>query len=140
MRLIGQTVLNRFSTNRRRHLPTVAVEHPSWAATVWLSEPSAHLKMILDRKASDCADFDRRDHPSNCSRSASVKVRLAFGRPVRGHAPFYDLSNEFLAGDTSVAEPNLFTVRAAQARTSRRSPRSTYDPVSLPRRPCDPRT
>ena len=32
--------------------------------------------------------------------------------------------------------PSLFTVRAAQARTSRRSPRSTYDPVSLPRRPC----
>jgi hypothetical protein len=35
---------------------------------------------------------------------------------------------------------SLFTVRAAQARTSRRSPRSTYDPVSLPRRPCDART
>ena len=32
---------------------------------------------------------------------------------------------------------SLFTVRAAQARTSRRSPRSTYDPVSLPRRPCE---
>jgi 3-methyladenine DNA glycosylase AlkC len=35
---------------------------------------------------------------------------------------------------------NLLTLRAAQARTSRRSPRSTYDPVSLPRRPCDART
>src|SRR5688500_6845029 len=35
---------------------------------------------------------------------------------------------------------SLFPVRAAQARTSRRSPRSTYDPVSLPRRPCDART
>src|SRR5947209_14556322 len=28
----------------------------------------------------------------------------------------------------------------AQARTSRRSPQSRYDPVSLPRRPCDART
>jgi hypothetical protein len=36
--------------------------------------------------------------------------------------------------------PSLFTLRAAQARTSLRSPRSTYDPVSLPRRPCDART
>jgi hypothetical protein len=36
--------------------------------------------------------------------------------------------------------PSLFTLRAAQARTSRRSPWSTYDPVSLPRRPCDART
>ena len=35
---------------------------------------------------------------------------------------------------------SLFTLRAAQARTSRRSPRSTYDPVSLPRRSCDART
>jgi hypothetical protein len=35
---------------------------------------------------------------------------------------------------------NLLTLRAAQARTSRRSPRSTYDPVSLPRRPCYART
>ena len=35
---------------------------------------------------------------------------------------------------------NLLTLRAAHARTSRRSPRSTYDPVSLPRRPCDART
>src|SRR4029453_16927532 len=31
---------------------------------------------------------------------------------------------------------SLFTLRAAQARPSLRSPRSTYDPVSLPRRPC----
>ena len=30
----------------------------------------------------------------------------------------------------------LFTVRAAQARTSRRSPQSAYDSVCLPRRPC----
>jgi hypothetical protein len=35
---------------------------------------------------------------------------------------------------------SLITVRAAQARTSRRSPRSAYDPVYLPRRPCDART
>jgi hypothetical protein len=35
---------------------------------------------------------------------------------------------------------NLLTLRAAQARTSRRSPQSGYDPVSLPRRPCDART
>jgi hypothetical protein len=47
--------------------------------------------------------------------------------------------------------PDLFTLGAAQARTSRcvggeaappwfSSPRSTYDPVCLPRRPCDART
>jgi nucleoside-diphosphate-sugar epimerase len=36
--------------------------------------------------------------------------------------------------------PKYFTVRAAQAHTSRRSPQSAYDPVSLPRRPCDART
>jgi hypothetical protein len=35
---------------------------------------------------------------------------------------------------------NLLTLRTAQARTSRRSPQSGYDPVSLPRRPCDART
>jgi hypothetical protein len=35
---------------------------------------------------------------------------------------------------------NLLTLRAAQARTSRRSPQSGYDPVSLPRQPCDART
>jgi hypothetical protein len=40
--------------------------------------------MILDRSASVCADFARRDHNINCSRSASVTTNSAFGRPVRG--------------------------------------------------------
>ena len=34
----------------------------------------------------------------------------------------------------------ISTFRAAQARTSRRSPRSPCDPAALPRRPCDART
>ncbi len=35
---------------------------------------------------------------------------------------------------------SLFALGDAQARTSRRSPRSRYDPVSVPRRPGDART
>ena len=73
---------NRFSTNRPRHLPTVAVEQPNRAATAWLSKPSAEHKMILDRNTNDFAHFARRDN--SWARSSSVKVRSAFGRPVRG--------------------------------------------------------
>ena len=74
---------NPFSTNRRRHLPTVADVTPKPAATVTLSAPSAQLKMIFDRNASAWADVDRRAHRWSCSRSSIDTINEAFGRPVR---------------------------------------------------------
>ncbi|MDT4934320.1 MAG: hypothetical protein QOK11_2212 [Pseudonocardiales bacterium] len=50
----------RWSTNRRRHLLTVAGTTPSFAATCLLSSPCAQASTILDRNARNCADFARR--------------------------------------------------------------------------------
>jgi len=92
---------SRRATNRARHLPTVAATIPSFAATCRLSKPPAHASTIFDRNANDCADFARRDQRNNCSRSSTVNVNSAFGRPVLATTPFYKLSYEFLAQDTS---------------------------------------
>src|SRR5919106_4451199 len=75
---------SRFATNRRRHLPTVASAHPSFAATDLLSKPSAHDSTILDRNANACDDVARRDHRSNCPRSSRASESAALGRPVLG--------------------------------------------------------
>ena len=72
----------RCSTNRARHLPTVALEHRRSAATLLLSAPSAHASTMRERNASDCVDFARRVHRSSCSRSWSSRINGAFGRPV----------------------------------------------------------
>jgi hypothetical protein len=74
---------SRCATNRDRHLPTVAAEHPSDAATALLSAPSAQASTILDRNANACDDLRRRDQRSSCSRSSSVSTSGAFGCPVR---------------------------------------------------------
>ena len=44
---------SRNSTNRARHLPTVTAAHPTRAATVLLSAPSAHPSTIRERSAND---------------------------------------------------------------------------------------
>ena len=72
----------RCSTNRDRHLPTVAVEHRRSAATLVLSAPAAHASTMRERSARDCVDFARRTHRCNCSRSESVNTSSALGRPV----------------------------------------------------------
>src|SRR5674476_476268 len=72
----------RSSTNRARHLPTVPAAHPTRAATVLLSTPSAHASTIRERNANACDDFARRDHRVSCSRSSSVNTSSTFGRPV----------------------------------------------------------
>jgi hypothetical protein len=97
-----------------------------------------------------CSDLGPRILPMNYTLvSESVTFRTGldteashqlFDHPIAFEV---DQVDEFLQSGWSVLVPcllSLFTVRAAQARTSRRSPRSTYDPVSLPRRPCDART
>jgi hypothetical protein len=97
-----------------------------------------------------CSDLGPRILPMNYTLvSESVTFRTGldteashqlFDHPIAFEV---DQVDEFLQSGWSVRVPcllSLFTVRAAQARTSRRSPQSTYDPVSLPRRPCDART
>ena len=65
--------------NRPRHLPTVAVAHPSCPATVLLSAPSAHPSTMRERSANICDDFALRDQRVNRSRSASVNTNSAWG-------------------------------------------------------------
>ncbi len=74
----------RCSTNRRRHLPTVGCEQPSFAATALLSAPAAQANTIRDRNANACADVARRAHRCSCTRSSVVKTSSALGRPVLG--------------------------------------------------------
>jgi hypothetical protein len=95
----------RLSTNRRRHLLTVAGTIPSLAATCVLSSPCEQASTIFDRNASDCADFARRDQPSNCSRSSPVNTNSALGRPVLATHQLYNLHHEFQAQDTSWGRP-----------------------------------
>ena len=81
----------RCSTNRDRHLPTVAAEQPSSAATTLLSAPSAHLSTMRERSARACEDFRRLTHRCSCARSSSLSSRAGFGRPDRGmpHSTIY---------------------------------------------------
>ena len=74
----------RASRNRARHLVTVFCEQPTCSATVLLSSPSPHARMIRHRNASACDDFARRTHRASCSRSSPVSSSGVFGRPVRG--------------------------------------------------------
>jgi hypothetical protein len=51
--------------------------------------PSAHAKTILARIARTCADFARRDHLVNVTRSSSDNTNAAVGRPVLGIPTLY---------------------------------------------------
>ena len=62
---------SRSSRNRDRHLPAVAREIPSSAATALTGRPSAQASTIRDRSASACAVFRRRAQPSRTCRSSS---------------------------------------------------------------------
>ena len=108
----------RCSTNRRRHLLTVAGTTPSFAATWVLSMPRAHDNTIFDRSASACADFARRDQRTSCSRSSSVNTNSVFGRPVLAIQPFYDLRHGFPAQDTRASSRMPSVIRPAPPRTS----------------------
>jgi hypothetical protein len=74
---------SRFSTNRDRHLPTVACETPTSAATAWLVLPPAQAKMIRDRNARLCGLDGRRAQRASVARSSESRISTAFGRPVR---------------------------------------------------------
>ena len=65
---------SRDSRNRDRHLPAVALDIPSSAATALTAAPSAQAKTIRDRSASAWAVFRRRAHPSRTCRSSSVST------------------------------------------------------------------
>jgi hypothetical protein len=73
---------NRRATNRDRHLPTVGSDTPRSAATCLLVAPVAHASTIRHRNANAWELLARRDQRSSVSRSSSVKINSAFGRPV----------------------------------------------------------
>jgi hypothetical protein len=65
------------SRNRLRHLRTVGRDTPVREATAVFDAPVAHSRTIRERKARSCADFRRRTHRSNCSRSSADSVSSA---------------------------------------------------------------
>ena len=67
---------------RRRHLPTVADDTPTSAATCAFVAPSAHARTILQRNAYACVDVAALAPRTNSARSASLTVNKAFGLPV----------------------------------------------------------
>ena len=74
---------SRLATNRVRHFVTVVGCTRNCAAMSLLDIPSAQPNTILQRCASTCDDFARRDHRSSCARSCAVRITSAGGRPVR---------------------------------------------------------
>ncbi len=72
---------SRPARNRDRHLPAVAREIPSSAATALTAPPSAQASTIRDRSASACAVFRRRAQPSEpaarhrSARAAQLRAR-----------------------------------------------------------------
>ena len=78
----------RCSTNRERHFVTVGAEHPTKVATSLLAIPSAQAKTIRERSASACEDLRLRVHRESWSRSSSVRISSALGRPVRAMHQF----------------------------------------------------
>src|SRR6266480_5518551 len=91
----------RSRTNRDGPVPTVGRVTDNRCATSTLDRPSAHANTIRHRNASTCDDFARRDHRTNVSRSSSVNVNSAFGRPVFGIQHRLHIVNESQAQDTS---------------------------------------
>ncbi len=76
----------RWTTKRRRHLPTVAWLTPSLAATSWLVAPLAAARMMRARRASACEVLRRFVSRSRTARSSALRISSAFGRP-RGRDP-----------------------------------------------------
>src|SRR6516165_10117460 len=74
---------SRSLTKRARHLPTICGVTRSLCATVWLSTPSAHLRIIRARRASGGALRERRAIDSSLSRSISLNTNSTLGRPLR---------------------------------------------------------
>ena len=74
---------SRSSTNRARHLPTVGCDTRSRTATFLFDNPAAQPSTIRARYANACDEDRRAAHRCSCSRSASVNVNSAFGRPLR---------------------------------------------------------
>ena len=73
----------RCSRKRDRHLPTVGRLTPSRSATTVFASPVAHSSTIRERNANACDDLRRRAQRTSSSRSSSVRIRSALGRPVR---------------------------------------------------------
>jgi hypothetical protein len=63
-------------------LPTVGSDTPSSAATCLFVAPVAHASTIRQRNANAWELLARRDQRTSVSRSSSVKINGAFGRPV----------------------------------------------------------
>jgi hypothetical protein len=74
---------SRLRMNRVRHLVAVVGCTLDSTAMSLLDTPAAQPNTILHRSARACDDFARRDHRSNCARSAAVRITSAGGRPVR---------------------------------------------------------
>ena len=79
--------------HRRRHNPKLRCD-------LRVVQTLRTASTIFDRNAKACADFARRDHRSNCSRSSSLNINSAFGRPVLDTNQIYGLHHEFLARHT----------------------------------------
>ena len=71
------------STQRRRHLPTVAGLQPSRSAIAVSAAPSAAASTILARSASACDTVCRRVQRSNTCRSSPLISTTGGGRPRR---------------------------------------------------------
>jgi hypothetical protein len=63
-------------------LPTVGSDTPTSAATCLLVAPVAQASTIRHRNANPWELLARRDQRTSVSRSASVKISGALGRPV----------------------------------------------------------
>ena len=64
----------RLAAKRRRHVPTVSRETPSFSATARLLSPSAAKSTIRARRAAPCDDLRRRTRCSSSTRSASLRT------------------------------------------------------------------
>ncbi len=64
---------SRSSMNRLRHLPTVCLVQPSWAATSVLLLPAAAGEIARERCAGACAEVRRRTQRSRLSRPSELK-------------------------------------------------------------------
>ncbi len=69
--------------SRVRHFVTMSVLTDNFSAISLLGSPSAHANTIRQRIATASDELRRRAHRVNWSRSASVSVTTAGGRPVR---------------------------------------------------------
>lgn len=70
------------STERRRHLPTVACANPKSAAMSLFCLPSAHARTIRARIASACAVLRRDASDCNFKRYRSSKTKAASCQPA----------------------------------------------------------